>query len=271
MWRVGKTGLNLARLKRFLRLEDMALRRAPEEMVVERAPVAAWSGDSFAELTERVRSFQATGEGARDDEERAALERFSPVEDDADFVFNALKLFDRDLYWHTVSANANEQMIRKLTMSPQFLPGFADSGAHLTNMAFYDVNLRALQIAADEKGEAGVAYMTRRLTRDPADFFAIDAGRIEIGAQADIAIIDPENLRRYDAEANTQRMYRDVLGHDQLVNRSDGVVAHVLVAGEPVFSGGSFTETFEQRKLGRVLLNKDALAPADGTMAQAAE
>ena len=270
MWRIGKTGFNLARIKRLLRLEDMALRRAPEEMIVDRAPVAVWAGETFADLVTRIRRFQATGEGARDDEERAAFEKFSPVADDADFVFGALKLFDRDLYWHTVSANADERSVRKLTMSPQFLPGFSDAGAHLTNMAFYDVNLRALQIAADEKGEAGVAYMARRLTRDPADFFAVDAGRIDIGAQADIVLIDPEKLRRYDAEANTRRVYRDVLGHDQLVNRSDGVVAHVFVAGARVFSGGAFTEHFESRRLGRVLLNRDAVQP-DAGRAQAAE
>lgn len=270
MWRIGKTGFNLARIKRLLRLEDMALRRAPEEMIVDRAPVAVWAGENFADLVTRIRRFQATGEGARDDKERAVFEKFSPVADDADFVFGALKLFDRDLYWHTVSANADEQSVRKLTMSPQFLPGFSDAGAHLTNMAFYDVNLRALQIAADEKGEAGVAYMARRLTRDPADFFAVDAGRIDIGAQADIVLIDPEKLRRYDAEANTRRVYRDVLGHDQLVNRSDGVVAHVFVAGARVFSGGAFTEHFESRRLGRVLLNRDAVQP-DAGRAQAAE
>lgn len=271
MWRIGKTGFNLARLKRLLRLEDMALRRAPEEMVIDRAPVAIWTGDSFADLVERIQNFQETGDGARDEEERSAFEKFPTVEDDADFVFNALKLFDRKLYWHTVSANADEKMIRKLTMSPQFLPGFADSGAHLTNMAFYDVNLRALQIAADEKGEAGVAYMTRRLTRDPADFFAVEAGRIDIGAQADVTLLDPEKLRRYDAEANTKRVYRDTLGHDQLVNRSDGVVAHVFVAGAKVFSDGAFTDVFESRKLGRVLLNRDAPYPHADIVARAAE
>ena len=39
-----------------------------------------------------------------------------------------------------------------------FLPAFADSGAHLTNLAFYDANLRALRIAFEERGLAGVAY-----------------------------------------------------------------------------------------------------------------
>ena len=271
MWRTGKTGFNLARLKRMARLEDMALRRAPEEMVVDRGPAAAWSGDTFASLVERLKRFQETGEGVRDEEERAVFERFPPITDDADFMFHALKLYDRALYWHTVSANADERMIRKLTMSPTFLPGFADSGAHLTNMAFYDVNLRALKIAMEEKGEAGVAYMARRLTRDPADFFGVDAGRIGVGDPADIVLIDPEKLAAHDGEANTQRIYRDVLGHDQLVNRSDGVVAHVLIAGEPVFSAGGFEPAFETKKLGRVLLNREAAQNADAAMPQAAE
>ena len=61
------------------------------------------------------------------------------------------------------------------------VPGFNDSGAHLTNMAFYDCNLRALQLASAD-GDEGVAYMVRRLTRDPAAFFGIPAGRIDPGA-----------------------------------------------------------------------------------------
>lgn len=257
MWRTGKTGFGLNRLKRLLRLEDMAFRRAADEMYVESSPVAAWQGDSFSSLTARARRFQETGDGARDEEERKVLQSLPPIKDDADFVFEAMKRFDRDLYWHTVSANADEKMVRKLTMDPNFLPGFADSGAHLTNMAFYDINLRALKIAHDEKGEAGVAYMTKRLTRDPADFFNIEAGRIEDDAQADLVLINPEKLKAYDGEAGVRRVYRDVLGHDQLVNRSDGVVAHVFIAGARVFSGGAFNESvFEQKRLGRVLLAK---------------
>lgn len=258
MWRIGKQGFGLNRLKRLLRLEDMAFRRAAEEMYVESSPVAAWKDDSFSNLTKRAKQFQQTGDGARDEEERAVFQGLPPIEDDADFVFAALKRFDRNLYWHTISANADTGMVRRLTMDPAFLPGFADSGAHLTNMAFYDINLRALKIAFEEKGEAGVAYMTRRLTRDPADFFNIDAGRIDEGAQADLVLINPERLKAYDGEAGVARVYREVLGHDQLVNRSDGVVAHVFIAGARVFSDGVFERTvFERKKLGRVLLAND--------------
>ncbi len=271
MWRKGKSGFSLDRIKRLLRMEDLALRRAPEEMFVEHAPVGVWRGDNFAELAGRVMRFQQTGDGARDDEERAAFEKFPRIEDEADFVFHSFRLFDRDLFWWTVSANADEKKLRQLTMSKTFLPGFADSGAHLTNMAFYDVNLRALKIAYEERGEDGVAFMAKRLTRDPADFFGVAAGTLDLGVQADITLIDPKALAVYDAEANATRIYRDVLQHDQMVNRSDGVVAATIIAGEPVYQNGAFANSFEAKKLGRVLLAKNAKAQQNQPVLAAAE
>lgn len=260
MWRTGKSGVSLARLKRILRLEDMALRRAPEEMVVEKGPAPSWRGQTFADIINRLKRFQESGAGAVDDRERSVFAAFPPVTDDADFVFHLLKTYDRDFVWWTVSANADEKKLRKVTMDPAFLPGFADSGAHLTNLAFYDVNLRALKIAFEEKGEAGVGYMVKRLTRDAANLFNIDAGSIDPGAQADLVLIDPEALARHDGEASTMRLRRAVLGNDQLVNRSDGVVAHVFIRGEAVWRDGGFTKVFETRKLGRVLKARNAAA-----------
>jgi N-acyl-D-aspartate/D-glutamate deacylase len=258
MWRKGKSGFNLARVKRFLRLDDWALRRAADEMFVERAPVASWKGQSFAEIMGRLKRFQETGGGARDAGERAAFAAFPPVEDDADFVFHLFKIHDRDICWWTVSANANEKKLRKIIMDPEFLPGFADSGAHLTNIAFYDVNLRALKIAMEEKGEEGVAYMVKRLTRDAAQLFNIEAGSLEPGAEADVILIDPRALAAYDSEAATQRIHREVLDNDQLVNRSDGVVSHVFIRGQLVWNGREFTKAFEKKKLGRLLRARGA-------------
>ncbi|MBB5517595.1 N-acyl-D-amino-acid deacylase family protein [Amphiplicatus metriothermophilus] len=258
MWRTGKTGFNPARLKRLLRLEDMALRRELSEMVVESCPVPSWAGESFAAIFARLKRFQETGKGARDGEEQAVFERFPPVADDADFVFHLLKMWDRELYWWTISANADEKRLRQLTMDPLFLPGFSDSGAHLTNLAFYDVNLRALKIAMEEKGEPGVAWMVRRLTRDPAMLFNIEAGSIDPGDQADVVLIDPKALARYDGEAATRRIWRETLQNDQLVNRSDGVVTHVFIRGRAVWKDGAFTPAFEREKLGRVLKARNA-------------
>lgn len=253
MWRKGKTGRNLDRLKRILRLEDLALRRAIDEMKVENCPVASWRGQMLSEIFTRLQRFQETGAGARDSDEEAAFRRFPKVADDADFMFHLLRTYDRALYWSTISANADEKRLRRTTLNPLFLPGFSDAGAHLTNLAFYDVNLRALKIALEAGGETGVATMVKRLTREPAGLFGVAAGSIDPGDQADVVLIDPAALARHDGEASIERIHRDVLGHDQLVNRSDGVVRRVFIRGEEVFADGAFTEIFEKTPLGRVL------------------
>jgi len=261
MWRKGKSGRNLTRLRRLLRLEDWALRRAIGEMTVESCPVDLWRGENLGALFERLKRFQASRVGARNDEERAAFEAFAPVEDDADFIFQLFRMWDRKFVWSTISANADEKALARITMSPAFLPGFADSGAHLTNLAFYDVNLRALKIALEAGGDAGVAYMVKRLTRDAAEVFGVSAGTIEPGAQADIALIDPKALARHDGEANTVRIWREAFENEQLVNRSDGVVRRVFIAGEEVWSGDGFSDVFEKKKLGRVLKAPSAERP----------
>ena len=52
------------------------------------------------------------------------------------------------------------------------------------------------------------------------------------GAQADLVLIDPKALARYDTDASRRMVYREIFEHDQLVNRSDGVVTAVFIAGE---------------------------------------
>lgn len=253
MWRIGKSGYGLDRIKRFLRIEDLALRRDISEMTVEQVPVEGWAGDSFADIFARLKTYQTTREGAKNDSERQAFDGFPVVADDADFVFHLFKTYDRALIWSTVSANVDIDKIRKVTMSPTFLPGFADSGAHLTNLAFYDVNLRALKAADETRGIDGVAFMVKRLTHDAAAVFGVDAGRLDPGAQADFILINPAALRQHDGEKHTVRIHRALFDHEQLVNRSDGVVASVNIAGVEVWSGNDFTDQFEQEKLGNVL------------------
>jgi cytosine/adenosine deaminase-related metal-dependent hydrolase len=102
--------------------------------------------------------------------------------------------------------------------------------------------------------------MVKRLTRDAAEVFGVEAGSIDPGAQADIVLIDPAALANHDGEKSTMRVWRDVLQNDQLVNRSDGVVKQVLIRGETVWRGGVFTEALGAQKLGRVLKARNAVA-----------
>ncbi|MGH8461738.1 MAG: N-acyl-D-amino-acid deacylase family protein [Stenotrophobium sp.] len=275
MWYRGKRGFNLARLKRWLRMDDNVLTRELRDMTIETCPVPDWNGETLQVVYERLRQWQAGGQGgdkpgvpaasqhsdilsvARSEVERKAFEAFpSGTDDDCAFFLHLLRAYDTDLRWWTVTANRDPALTKKLLFEPLLLPGFNDSGAHLTNMAFYDGNLRTLKFA-QEDGLQKVATAVRRLTREPADFFAIDAGRIEVGARADLVQIDPEALRRYEPEACIEYVYRESFAHHQLVNRPDGVVARTLINGCVAWENGQYTPLFGHETLGRVLLSRE--------------
>jgi N-acyl-D-aspartate/D-glutamate deacylase len=257
MWFKGKQGFTLARLKRWLRLDDNVLSRDLRDMMLDHAPVPEWNGESLQAVYERLRGWQAGGAGARSDDERRAFEGFpSPVGDDCDFFLHALRRYDNALRWWTTPANQDPARVRELLFHPQLLPGFNDSGAHLTNMAFYDCNLRTLKIAQAD-GLAQVARAVHRLTQEPAEFFGVDAGVLRPGAQADLAVIDPDALARHDGEARIQYLWREAFQHHQLVNRPEGVVTQVLVAGRLAWDAGAYTPDFGRVRMGRVMRNKD--------------
>jgi N-acyl-D-aspartate/D-glutamate deacylase len=223
-------------------------------MRIERCAVPEWCGETFAEVRRRVAAFQAGDSTvARSATEREALESFPAVTRDGEFLLHLLRRYDRELRWWFVVGNDRPDVLKRLLFHEHMLPGFNDSGAHLINLAFFDGNLLTLQIAARDSLEL-VARAVRRLTRDPAEFFGVDAGRIDVGAQADVVLIDPVRLRAYDTDASRRMIYRDIFAHEQLVNRSDGVVTGVWIAGEQVWDGHAHLPALGTRKLGRPLI-----------------
>lgn len=253
MWLHGKIGFGPARLKRLLRLEDYAFNRTLEDMVIDLCPLKVWQGLNFQQVYERVLAANAGNAASQTAEEKKWLaEFFTDVADEGDFMLAMLRAFDLELSWYTVSANRDENMVRELLMDPLLLPGFNDCGAHLTNMAFYDGNLRALKLAA-QGGEQDVAYMVKRLTRDAAEVFRVKGGSIEVGDQADLILIDPQALQQFDHHDSARRIFRDEFQHDQLVNRTDGVVPLVMINGHPAWSGDHFEAPFGKQQLGTVL------------------
>ncbi len=255
MWFKGKRGFTLARLKHWLRLDDNVLSRDLRDMTLDGCPVAEWNGETLQAVYERLVAWQASGTGARSEAERAAFAPFpNPVGDDCDFFLHALRVYDTALRWWTTPANQDPARVKELLFHPQLLPGFNDSGAHLTNMAFYDCNLRTLRIAQAD-GVEKVAYAVHRLTQEPAQFFGVNAGTLETGAQADVVLIDPAALARHDGEARIRYVWREAFAHHQLVNRPDGVVTQVYIAGTLAWETGAYTPAFGRERMGRVLLN----------------
>ena len=254
MWMRGKQGWNLDRLKRLLNIEDFAFNRTLADMTVDRCPQKNWQGMDFQSLFDRVLLIK---QDKFDDvlskaEEKLVKTDFFWVADEGDFMLQMLRTFDTDLSWSTVTANRDLKVVRELLMDPKLLPGFNDSGAHLTNMAFYDVNLRSLQLAA-EGGDKDVAYMVKRLTKDAADVFGVAGGTIYEGDIADLILIDPKKLENYDGEKNVQRVHREEFQHEQLVNRSDDVVPLVMIGGHTAWENNNFASDLGQKPMGRLL------------------
>ena len=254
MWMKGKQGWSLARLKRKINLEDYAFHRTLADMLLERCPQSSWQGMDFQAVFDRINAINAGQQPAdiTKDELATVQADFAWIEDEGDFMLQMLRSFDNDLTWSTITANRDLETVRELLMNPLLLPGFNDSGAHLTNMAFYDVNLRSLKLAA-QGGDQDVSYMVKRLTKDAADVFGVEGGTIDLGDVADLILIDPKKLAEYDGENSAQRIHREEFSHEQLVNRSDGVVELVMIGGHSAWEKTQFAADLGEKPMGRLL------------------
>ena len=254
-WMMGKQGFNFARLQRLLSIEPTTFCRNVADMFIDTCPEEIWNGQNLGEIYQRFRVYQESGgqEDAVSDEEKCAFDKvLTPVQDDADFVLHMLREYDRKFRWYTTTANQRPDVLKKLLFNEHTLPGFNDSGAHLTNMAYYDGNLLTLKMAAEDSIEL-VSLAVKRLTTAPAKLFNLDVGGLRIGDVADIVLINPDELLHYDSLAHTKMQYRELFLHDQMVNRSDGVVDKVFIAGKLTWNGNDFEKEFGKQSYGRLL------------------
>lgn len=257
MWHSGKRGFNLANLMRRLRAERMVLNRLLDDMTVDSCPLPGWTGEKLEAPYRRLLAWQAGKGTARDAAEEAFFQTFPrPLGDDADFILHLLRRWDTSLRWHTTTANRDPQVVKELLFHPLTLPGFNDSGAHLTNMAFYDGNLRTLKIAQAD-GLGRVAEAVHRMTQLPAQFWGLDAGLLVPGAQADLCVVDPQALQAWEPESTIEYVHRDIFECRQLVNRPQGVVAQVMIAGKLAWHEGAYTAAYGRERFGRALRAKD--------------
>jgi N-acyl-D-aspartate/D-glutamate deacylase len=253
-WGRGRSGRNLAHLKTKLGMPDSLVVREFNLLVFDGAPVSDWDGETFQQVFDRLQQVQRGMDSrVRSDAEKEAFAKFpSPIVDDANFMLHMLREYDKSFrYWVDIG-NVGNKATLGLLLHESTMPGFNDSGAHITNMAFFDANLSALKLAQAES-LATVSRVVQRLTSEPAQFFGLDVGTLDIGAQADITMINPEALAPYESDPNRQLIYRELFEHNQMVNRSDGVVSRVLISGETVWCDNDFTASLGSKTLGRAL------------------
>lgn len=194
------------------------------------APDKSWIGKSFGEIAKERNQH--------------------PVDAFLDIVVD----MDDKVSWKTTIGNHDPNRYKRLYNDPNGIFGFADSGAHINNMAFYNIPLRVLKYVKDshEKGAPLMSYEKAvwRLTKENADFFNLDAGTIEPGKRADITVIDPDKLTDKVHEYHTAEFLQ---GLDRLVNRNDDVVELVLINGKTAWESGSFSENFGNERFGGFL------------------
>ncbi|MCC3769320.1 amidohydrolase family protein [Streptomyces sp. UNOC14_S4] len=161
------------------------------------------------------------------------------------------------LRWRTTIANHRPAVLDRLAADPTVQFGFADSGAHLRNMAFYNAPLRLLRRVRDaELAGRPILPLERavhRLTGELASWFGLAAGTLREGDRADLVVVDPAGL---DAglDAYHEAPMEIYGGLSRMVNRNDTAVTAVCVAGEPVYQHGRFADGYgSTRGTGRFL------------------
>ena len=197
------------------------------------APDKSWIGKSFTDLANERNQH--------------------PVDTFLDVVVD----LDQQVEWETTIGNHDPLRYKKLYNDPNGIFGFADSGAHINNMAFYNFPLRVLKYVKDshERGEPFMTFEKAiwRLTKENADFYSIDAGTIEEGKRADITIIDPEQLTD---EVHKYHKAPFLQGLERLVNRNEGVVKAVIIGGKIACENDKFSPEFGSEPYGEFLKGK---------------
>lgn len=161
------------------------------------------------------------------------------------------------LRWRTTIANHRPKVLRQIMKHPTVQAGFADSGAHVRNMAFYNFPLHVLRMAKEcaERGERwlSVERAVHRLTREQAEWYGLDCGRIREGDRADLVVVDPEGLND-DLSAYHEAPMPCFGGLSRMVRRNDAAVPATVIGGRVVWQDGAFAEGFgETFRSGRFL------------------
>jgi len=235
----GRAALHLAdEVARNALMKDRAYRRRFRRDYEQRWSPRVWQRDFHDAFITACPHASVVGKSFGDVAEARGLH---PVDTFLDLVVE----HGKQIRWRTLIANHRPREIDFMMREPSALIGFADSGAHIRNMAFYSFPLRMLR-TVHEAARAGRQHMPLeqavwRLTGEIADWLQVDAGHLRVGDRADAVVIDPAELdARLDAYHEAPMEGLD--GLVRMVNRSDGAVDAVLVNGRVAFEGGSFAD-----------------------------
>lgn len=175
--------------------------------------------------------------------------------DPIDTFLDLMTTYDRTLRWHTCLANDRPETLAQLLKNPGTLMSFADSGAHLRNMAFYNFPVRMLKRVRDAEASGKpimpVGQAIRRLTGELADWFGLDAGYLREGQRADVTVLDPTRLDD-SVEQFGLAPFPGMPDFKRMVNQGESVRS-VLIGGVPVVEEAQPLPLLGQTRTGQFL------------------
>ena len=247
----GQEAMHLAEcLERDELMRDEAYRRRFRKDYDQKFGIRVWHRDFFDAIVTGCPDPSVVGKSFGD----IGIERggLHPVDAFLDLVLE----HGTKLRWFTTISNHRPDVLKKFATEPFIQLGFSDAGAHLRNMAFYNMGLRLLKHVRDAE-LAGRPFMTveraiHRLTGEIADWYGIDAGHLRVGDRADLSIINPERLDD-SLDAYAEERVEQYGGLSRMVNRNDATVVAVFIGGQQVVGHGEPTDTLGRVRTGSFL------------------
>lgn len=247
----GEAALHLAdELERNELLEDEAYRREFRKDYEKRWSPRVWHRDFYDATIVEAPDSSLVGMSFGEVADERSLH---PVDAFLDLVVE----YGTDLRWKTTIANHRPEKLAELATHPSVHVSFADSGAHVRNMAFYNFALYFLRMVKKTIDEGDpilpLEKAVWKLTGELGEWYGLDAGTLRVGDRADIVIVNPEGLDETLDDYHEAPM--EMLGGLQrMVRRNDAAVQATLIAGEPVYERGEFVAGFgEDRRYGSFL------------------
>jgi N-acyl-D-aspartate/D-glutamate deacylase len=247
----GQEAMHLAEcLERDQLMRDEAYRRRFRKDYDKKFGIRVWHRDFFDAIVTDCPDSSVVGKSFGDiGVDRGGLH---PVDAFLDLVLE----HGTKLRWFTTISNHRPDVMKKFATEPFIQLGFSDAGAHLRNMAFYNMGLRLLKHVRDAE-LAGTPFMTveravHRLTGEIADWYVIDAGHLRVGDRADLSIINPEHLDD-SLDAYAEERVEQYDGLSRMVNRNDAAVVAVFISGQQVVTRGEPTDALGRVRTGSFL------------------
>ncbi len=222
------------------RLKPRAFHRKMEEMTILSSPDKSQEGKTFTELAKAA------------------------DKDEVEYFLDIIQQHGSDLKWVAIAANDRPDELNWIVQHPDVHIGFSDAGAHLKNISIYNFG-PALLKQVKERQDNGKQTMSigkaiYKMTKELADWYLMpNIGSLEVGKQADIAIIDPTHLTDevYDLQEAPMPGLPEYL---RIVRRNDGAVPYVFINGVLGWKKGSATPDLGNQKMGQVLRATNHLA-----------